>query len=307
MTDPTRTPGARSAVGHDDERGAVSAQNSTGHAPVPGPAAIRSVVVTGSGKGIGRAIAARLTADGWTVVGLERSPGSGTVEEGVCAAVVLADSRDRESHREAARVARGLAPLAGWVNNAGITRTTPLHALGDPARAEEIERTARDLVEINGLGYLWGAAAAVEAFTDQVSGGSIVNVGSIHGRSSFVDHAAYELTKGGIDALARSVAVTYGRYGIRANTVAPGGVRTPHLDAQIANAVDPEAEERGLAEGPPLGRIAESAEIAAVVAFLLSDESSYVSGQSIAADGAWTASFGTLPHDAGLDARYGLD
>ena len=266
----------------------------------------RSVVVTGSGKGIGRAIAARLTADGWVVVGVERTPGSGTVEEGVCAAVVHGNTRERAVHREAARVARGLAPLAGWVNNAGVTVRTPLHALADPEREARVERDVRDVVEINGLGYVWGCAAAVEAFTDQVSGGAIVNVGSIHGRASFADHAAYELTKGGIDALARSVAVTYGRYGIRANTVAPGGVRTPHLDAQIANAPDPAAEERALAEGPPLGRIAESAEIAALVAFLLSDEAGYVSGQSVAADGAWTASFGTPPPDPGLDARYGL-
>jgi len=266
----------------------------------------RSVVVTGSGKGIGRAIAARLAADGWVVVGLERSPGSGSVEDGSCAAVVLGDSRERGVHREAARRARELAPLAGWVNNAGITRTTPLHALADPAREAEVEATVREIVDINGLGYLWGAAAAVEAFTDQTSGGSIVNVGSIHGRASFADHAAYEVTKGGIDALARSVAVTYGRYGIRANTVAPGGVRTPHLEAQIAAAADPAAEERHLSQGPPLGRIATSAEIAAVVAFLLSDESAYVSGQSVAADGAWTASFGTPPSDPDLDRRYGL-
>src|SRR5690606_8237893 len=95
----------------------------------------RSVGVTGSGKGVGRAVAARLPADGWTGVGLERTPGSGTVEEGVWAAVVLGDSRDREAHREAARTARDLAPLAGWVNNAGITVRTSLHALADPERA----------------------------------------------------------------------------------------------------------------------------------------------------------------------------
>ena len=58
-----------------------------------------------------------------------------------------------------------------------------------------------------------------------------MNVGSIHGRAAFADHAAYEFTKGGIDALSRSLAVTYGPLGIRANTVAPGGVRTPHLEA----------------------------------------------------------------------------
>ncbi|GAA1314984.1 SDR family NAD(P)-dependent oxidoreductase [Leucobacter albus] len=262
------------------------------------PPASRSVVVTGSGKGIGRAIAARLTADGWAVVGLERSPGSGTVEEGVCRDVVLGDASDRAAHTAAANRARELAPLAGWVNNAGITKTTPLHQLN--------EATVREVIEINGLGYLWGASAAVTAFTEQLSGGSIVNVGSIHGRAAFADHAAYEFTKGGIDALSRSIAVTYGPLGIRANTVAPGGVRTPHLEAQIAAAADPEAEERGLAEGPPMRRIARAEEVAAVTAFLLGDEAPYVSGQSIAVDGAWTASFGRPGADPALLAAYGL-
>lgn len=244
----------------------------------------RSVVVTGSGKGIGRAIAERLTADGWVVVGLERSPGSGTVEAGVCAEVVLGDAAERASHERAAEVARGLAPLAGWVNNAGITKTTPLHDLD--------EERVREIVGINGFGYLWGCSVAVSAFLDQSIPGAIVNIGSIHGRASHLDHAAYEFTKGGIDALTRSVAVSYGGVGIRANTVAPGGVRTPHLEAQIAAADDPAEAERELAEGPPMGRIARAEEVAAVTAFLLSDEAPYLTGQSVAVDGAWTASFG---------------
>ncbi|MGJ4846141.1 SDR family NAD(P)-dependent oxidoreductase [Leifsonia sp. Le1] len=257
----------------------------------------RSVVVTGSGKGIGRGIAGRLTADGWTVVGVERSA-SRSVEDGVCAAVVIGDSADRATHLRAADEARALAPLGGWVNNAGITRRTPLHDLDEAA--------VRELVDINGLGYLWGCSAAVSAFVDQGTPGAIVNVGSIHGRASFVDHAAYEFTKGGIDALTRSVAVTYGPYGIRANTVAPGGVRTPHLDAQIAAAADPAAEERALADGPPMRRIATVEEVAALAAFLLGDEASYLSGQSIAVDGAWTAAFGAPQADAAIAERFGL-
>jgi NAD(P)-dependent dehydrogenase (short-subunit alcohol dehydrogenase family) len=256
----------------------------------------RSVVVTGSGKGIGRAVAERLTADGWIVVGLERSPGSGTVEEGIVAEVVLGDAADRSAHERAAAAARARAPLAGWVNNAGITKRTPLHELD--------ETVVREIVDINGFGYLWGCSAAVSAFLDQGVAGAIVNIGSIHGRSSFVDHAAYEFTKGGIDALSRSVAVTYGGVGIRANTVAPGGVRTPHLEAQIARAADPAAEERLLAEGPPMGRIARAEEVAAVTAFLLSDEAPYLSGQSIAVDGAWTASFGDITLDPALRERF---
>ena len=256
----------------------------------------RSVVVTGSGKGIGRAIAERLTADGWIVVGLERSPGSGTLEDGIVAEVVLGDAADRATHERAAAAARARAPLAGWVNNAGITKRTPLHELD--------EDTVREVLDINGFGYIWGCSTAVSAFVDQGVPGAIVNIGSIHGRSSFTDHAAYEFTKGGIDALTRSVAVSYGGLGIRANTVAPGGVRTPHLEAQIAHAADPEAEERALAEGPPMGRIARAEEVAALTAFLLSDEAPYLSGQSIAVDGAWTASFGDIAIDQGLRERF---
>lgn len=259
----------------------------------------RSVVVTGSAKGIGRAIAERLSADGWIVVGVERSPGSDTVGAGICAEVVLGDAGERDTHERAAAAAIARAPLSGWVNNAGITKRTPLHELD--------EAVVREVVGTNGFGYLWGCSAAVSAFIDHGVAGSIVNIGSIHGRASHMDHAAYEFTKGGIDALTRSVAVSYGGVGIRANTVAPGGVRTPHLEAQIAAAADPVAEERGLTEGPPMGRIARAEEVAAVVAFLLSDAAPYLTGQSIAVDGAWTASFGDVHIDPALAARFGAN
>lgn len=259
----------------------------------------RSVVVTGTGKGIGRAIAERLTADGWIVIGVERSEGSDSVSTGCVAAVVLGDSSDRATHQLAADTARRHAPLAGWVNNAGITKRTPLHELD--------ETTVREIVDINGLGYIWGCSVAVNAFLNQGIAGAIVNIGSIHGRAAHPEHTAYEFTKGGIDALSRSVAVTYGGVGIRANTVAPGGVRTPHLEAQIASSPDPEAAERALAEGPPMGRIARAAEIGAVTAFLLSDEAPYLTGQSIAVDGGWTSGFGDLSLGDDIRARFERD
>lgn len=254
-----------------------------------------SVVVTGSSQGIGRAITERLANDGWTVVGLDRAPAPDGSP--ACADVVVGDTAERWPHQEAAARARALGALGGWVNNAGLTRLTPLHTLN--------EDDVRAIIEVNGFGFLWGCAAALEVFVDQASPGAIVNIGSIHGRASFTDHAAYEFTKGGVDALTRAVAVTYGPYGVRANTVAPGAVRTSALEASLAASDDPVAAEEQLTTGPPMRRIADPAEIASVVSFLLSDDASYVSGQSLGVDGAWSAAFGRPAPDADLDARFG--
>lgn len=257
----------------------------TGSGDRPGP---RSVVVTGAAQGIGRGVAQVLSDAGWTVVGVDRE----SVGSGPWAELVTGDVRERSVHRVAARAAAEHAPLRGWVNNAGVTRPTPLHLLAEDA---EVERVVRDVVDINGLGCLWGCAAAVEAFLDSGTGGAIVSIGSIHGRAAWSDHAAYEFTKGGIDALTRSVAVTYGGHGIRANAVAPGRIRTEAIESWLSSAADPGARQRALDVGPPLDRMGTVAEIGEVVAFLLSDRASYLTGQSIAVDGGWTAQFGTPP------------
>lgn len=256
----------------------------------------RSVVVTGAGAGIGRAIAERLAADGWQVVGLVRSAERAQEVAPQLAALVEGDASRREDHARAAAAARALAPLGGYVNNAGITKSTPLHDLD--------ETVLREVVDLNAFGYVWGCEAAVRAFGEQGAPGAIVNVSSIHGRASFADHAAYDLTKGGIDALTRNVAVSYGPVGVRANAIAAGGVWTPHLRRSIASAPDPAAAERNLGAGPPLRRIAEASEIAAVAAFLLSDGASYLTGQSIAVDGGWTAQCTTSQVDPAYAALF---
>lgn len=260
----------------------------------------KSVVVTGCGSGIGRAIIERLASDGYRTVGLEVDKGkAASVAEvvGVTGSVLVGDVRDRAALQRAAEEAKGLAPLGGWVNNVGVALGGMLH------RADADDVAA--VFEINLMSHFWGSRVAVETFLSQGSGGSIVNMSSIHGRSAFNGWAAYDTAKGGIDALTRYIAVEYGSVGIRANAIAPGAIRTEMVRDVIASARDPEREEHDMSAMHPMDRLGEPAEIASVAAFLLSDESSFLSGQSIAVDGAATARCYRYEPDPGLLAEFG--
>ncbi|MCU1615770.1 MAG: short-chain dehydrogenase/reductase [Frankiales bacterium] len=261
----------------------------------------KSVVVTGAGQGIGRAILQGLVEAGWYAVAIERDERLARTlaetlprEDGT---VLPGDVTESAVLETAAELAVAGAPLGGWVNNAGIVRPASLH------RATHADFAVT--MSLNLEATFWGCAVALRTFLDQRSGGAIVNVSSIHGRSSFPEHAAYEMSKGGVDALTRNIAVEYGPVGIRANAVAPGAVRTPALERALTGAEDPADAERELSDGPPLRRIGDPAEIAAVVRFLLSGEASYLTGQSIAVDGGWTASCAPSPTDPELTRLYG--
>lgn len=267
-------------------------------APSPDPGGPdRSVVVTGSSSGIGRAIAQRLAADGWAVVVVGRDAGrvDAVVADlraaGGTATGCVGDVADRELHPRLLAAALGLAPLRGWVNCAGTTVRNGLTDLS--------EQVTLDMVRGNQLGSLWGCEAAVRHWRGSEGSGAVVNMSSVHGRAAYPEHTVYEMTKAAVEALTRSVAVTYAAHGIRANAVAPGAVRSPALEESFGRAPDPEAAEQHLARRSPSGRIAEPQEVAAVVAFLLSDAASYVSGQTIAIDGGWTAALGADPEEPG--------
>ncbi len=253
----------------------------------------RSVVVTGCGMGLGRAIFERLIGDGWAVVGLEWDaalaedaaavPGAG--------AVLTGDAADRDQLAAAATRATQLAPLGGWVNNAAVVRMGTLH---DP-QPDEVDETIR----VNLMGPYWGASEAVRTFLRQRSPGAIVNISSIHARAAFSGFAAYDVAKGGVNALTRYLAVEYGPAGIRANAIEPGAIRTSMNQSVIDISPDPVRARREMAAIHPLGRMGEPPEIAAVAAFLLSDEASFVSGECIAVDGGSTAR--CYPYDPAPD------
>jgi glucose 1-dehydrogenase len=262
---------------------------------------LKSAVITGCGRGIGRAILERLAADGWLVVGLEADDrlAAEVAAFGGGTRVLVGDASDRTTLDRLASDAVSCAPLGAWVNNAATL------AGGGTLHDVDVDRAER-ILAVNLMGYFWGCAAAARIFVDQRTAGSIVNVSSVHGRAGFSGYCAYDTAKGGVEALTRYLAVEYGPVGIRTNAIAPGGVATPGaalMAAETGNA------ERVLAEAgrqAPLRRLADPAEVASVAAFLLSDGASFVTGQTIAVDGGLTAACMVFPTDPSLNATYGL-
>jgi NAD(P)-dependent dehydrogenase (short-subunit alcohol dehydrogenase family) len=259
----------------------------------------RSVVVTGCGSGIGRAIILRLANDGWRTAGIEINASDAASirgELGAGHAVIEGDAADRGLLEKARTAAEELAPLGAWVNNVGIATMSNLH---EPNPAE-VER----LFSVNLMSHYWGCSEAIRTWVRGRTTGAIVNISSVHARAAFNMWASYDVAKAGIDALTRYIAVEYGPIGIRANSIQPGATATPLVKQVIADSPDPEAARREMSIIHPLERIGEPAEVAAAAAWLLSSEASFISGQHLAVDGGLTARCYRYEPDAKLVERY---
>jgi NAD(P)-dependent dehydrogenase (short-subunit alcohol dehydrogenase family) len=239
---------------------------------------VKVAVVTGAAGGIGRAVVERLVDQGWQVVAVDVNSSSLEALDQPTVLTVVGDIRQRSTHVHAAERAHDLGTLAGWVNCAAVQI--------DQSATDLDEESLRRQLEVNLIGSMWGCAEAVRNMPE---GGSIVSLSSIHALHGFEGAFAYAATKGGINAMSRQLAVEYGPRGIRANTVLPGAIMTTLCTDDWARSSDPAAA-RASDEAMHLqNRMGEPREVAAIVAFLLSEDSSLINGQEIVADGGATA------------------
>ena len=241
----------------------------------------RVVVVTGGAQGIGEACARRLAADGaavaiWDVNDKHGQALAKTLSDGGARATYahcnVASKGDVDAALAATLAAQGR--VDGLVNNAGIFKAAPF-----------LEITESDwdaVIDVNLKGHFLVGQAVAQQMVKQGGGGAIVNMSSVNARLTIASIASYNASKGGIDQLTRVMALALADHAIRVNGVAPGTIATELAAKAVLTSEEAKAR---IMSRTPMRRLGAPAEIAGVVAFLLSDAASYMTGDTLLVDG----------------------
>jgi glucose 1-dehydrogenase len=251
----------------------------------------KTAIVTGGARGIGLAIAKRYVAEGARVViaDIDESTGKAAAAAlGAAARFVRTDVGAAGDARNVIAEALGFAgDIDILVNNAGIIHTADFLDIAEA----DFDRVMR--INLKGM-FLVGQAAARQMVAQVKAGkapGAIVNMSSINARVAIPNQVPYCVSKGGVDQLTKVMALSLSPYGIRVNAIGPGSIMT---DILKSIATDQAAKNRLLSR-TPLGRVADPDEIAAIAAFLASKDASYITGETIYADGGRLALNYTVP------------
>lgn len=240
-------------------------------------------IVTGAARGIGYAIARRFLMDGASVVlsdidGAAATKAVKDLEQYGRILSIACDVADKlDIHNLLTYATANLGEIDILVNNAGIVHQADFLDL----KEDDFDRVMR--VNLKGA-FLCSQAVAKRMVARVEAGGeagSIINMSSINAIFGLPDQLAYSVSKGGVNQLTRTMAIALAKWGIRVNAIGPGSIETDMLSAVNSDT----GARNAILERTPLGRIGQPSEIAAIASFLASSDSSFVTGQTIYADG----------------------
>jgi NAD(P)-dependent dehydrogenase (short-subunit alcohol dehydrogenase family) len=249
-------------------------------------------IVTGAAQGIGKACAERLFAEGASVVLADiQAELAGKVArsldpDGPRAIALACDVGKRPQIAELIdTVVARHGRIDIMVNNAATSSTTPAMDLTE----EELDR----VLDVNLKGCFFGTQEAARVMQRQATGGSIVNMSSAQAELVIPDRVPYGISKAAINQITRIFAIALARQNIRVNAVGPGTILTPLVVGINRN----EAAYRRILSRTPMGRVGRADEVSGIVSFLASEDASYITGQTIYADGGRAYLNYTVPVD----------
>lgn len=250
----------------------------------------KNVLVTGATSGIGQAIAAYFATEGANVaLNYRKDPSKldSTKEliskmcsqvngcEGKQIAVEADVSQSEDIVRMCNEVATQLGSLDILINNAGIQTAAASHELA----ISDFDK----VINVNLRGSYLCARETIKHFLSQGNGGIIINVSSVHEIIPRPQYISYSVSKGGMENMTKTLALEYAPQNIRVNAIAPGAIATP-----INSWTEDRQKKEEVESHIPMGRVGTSAEMAAITAFLASDDAAYITGQTLFADGGLT-------------------